>query len=66
FRQLPERWQAVLRLADLQDKPNREIAPLVGLTNANSVTQLRCRARRGLRAAYFQTLTATRDQGLPA
>lgn len=64
FKQLPERWQMVLRLADLQGKPHREVAPYVDLTNTNSGAQLRCRARRALRAAYFDTLSGTTEQGV--
>jgi RNA polymerase sigma factor (sigma-70 family) len=53
FDSLPERWAAVLWLAEVEDARPAEVALLLGIS-ANSVASLRYRAREGLRQAYLQ------------
>lgn len=58
MRALPERWRTVLWHAEVMGAPPRDIAPLLGI-QANAVSSLLVRARKGLRAAYeLQTRTA--------
>lgn len=49
---LPERWQQVLRLATIEQRPLDEVAAIMG-TNSNAVAQLAYRAREALRLAYL-------------
>lgn len=62
---LPERWQTVLWLTEIESKSPAEVGPKLGLT-ANGVSALAYRAREGLRQAYLQEhlvgATATRCQ----
>lgn len=53
FGDLPDRWQAVLWLTEVESRPPRETARLLGLS-ANNVSQLAVRARARLRAGYLQ------------
>lgn len=59
MRTLPERWRTVLWHAEVMGSRPRDIAPLLGI-EANAVSSLLIRARKGLRAAYeLQSRTAT-------
>lgn len=51
MRTLPERWRTVLWHAEVVGARPRDIAPLLGI-EANAVSALLIRARKGLRAAY--------------
>lgn len=53
FRGLPERWRTVLWLTEVEGKPAREVATLLGLT-ANTAAQLASRARGALREKFVQ------------
>jgi RNA polymerase sigma factor (sigma-70 family) len=53
FEALPERWQAVLWLTEIEGLSPGEVAPRLGMT-ANAVSALAYRARAGLRTAYLQ------------
>lgn len=53
FDSLPERWQAVLWYAEVEDLRPRQIAPLLGIS-ANGVAALAVRAREGLRSAWVE------------
>ncbi|OLZ45576.1 RNA polymerase subunit sigma [Amycolatopsis keratiniphila subsp. nogabecina] len=53
FNRLPERWQTVLWLTEIEGKTPAEVASRLGLT-ANGVSALAYRAREGLRQAYLQ------------
>lgn len=53
LRSLPERWQEVLWLTEVQALPPAEIAAKLDLT-ANSIAALSYRARAGLRQAWVQ------------
>lgn len=53
FRGLPERWRTVLWLTEVEGKPAREVASLLGLT-ANTAAQLALRARSALREKFVQ------------
>ncbi|HWD79205.1 MAG TPA: sigma-70 family RNA polymerase sigma factor [Kribbella sp.] len=60
FRSLPERWQRVLWLVDVEQRAVSEIAPEFGLS-ANAVSALAVRAREGLRQAYLRQHVALDD-----
>ncbi|GAA1704239.1 hypothetical protein GCM10009808_22630 [Microbacterium sediminicola] len=51
FESLPERWQEVLWLTEVDGLTPRDAAPILGLS-ANAVSQLAFRARAGLRDAW--------------
>jgi RNA polymerase sigma factor (sigma-70 family) len=53
FRRLPERWQRVLWLTEVEQAPPARVAALLGL-RPNGVAALAYRAREGLRRAYLQ------------
>ena len=53
FTQLPERWQTVLWLTEVEGQTPAEVASSLGLT-PNGVSALAYRAREGLRQAYLQ------------
>lgn len=53
YRNLPERWQAVLWYLEVEGCTPAEVAPILGLT-PNGVSALAYRAREGLRAGYLQ------------
>ena len=53
FRRLPERWQRVLWLTEVEQAPPTRVAALLGLS-PNGVAALAYRAREGLRRAYLQ------------
>lgn len=53
FADLPPRWQAVLWLTEVEGRPPREAADVLGLS-ANNVSQLAVRARARLRERYLQ------------
>ena len=57
FARLPERWQAVLWLTEIEGRWPAEVAPILGLT-ANGVSALAYRAREGLKQAYLQVYLA--------
>ncbi len=56
---LPERWQTVLWLVDVEDRPASEVAQILGMT-PNAVAALSYRAREGLRQGF---LTAHTGEG---
>ncbi|QFU96900.1 putative PE-PGRS family protein PE PGRS3 [Luteimicrobium xylanilyticum] len=63
YRELPERWQAVLWYTEIESLTPAQIAPLLGLT-ANGVSALAYRAREGLRQSYLQQhLNGSADEG---
>ncbi|MCL2464052.1 MAG: sigma-70 family RNA polymerase sigma factor [Micrococcales bacterium] len=51
--ELPERWQEVLRLTEVEQLKPAEIAEVIGV-GPNAVAALAYRARRALRAAWLQ------------
>ena len=53
FRDLPDRWQVVLWLTEVDGVPPRDAAARLGLS-ANNVSQLAVRARARLRERYLQ------------
>jgi RNA polymerase sigma factor (sigma-70 family) len=53
FRDLPQRWQSVLWLTEVEGVPPREAAQVLGLS-ANNVSQLATRARARLRERFLQ------------
>jgi len=53
FAALPERWQSVLWMTEVEEMPAREVAKRLGLS-PNGVAQLAVRARAGLRDRYLQ------------
>jgi RNA polymerase sigma factor (sigma-70 family) len=53
FNGLPRRWQLILWHTEIEGQTPAKVAPILGLT-PNSVSALACRARAGLRDAYFQ------------
>jgi RNA polymerase sigma factor (sigma-70 family) len=57
FRQLPERWQAVLWHTAVEDQSPSDVATILG-TSPNNVTSLAYRAREGLRQAYLDCYLA--------
>ncbi|GGL08541.1 sigma-70 family RNA polymerase sigma factor [Mangrovihabitans endophyticus] len=58
FAQLPERWQDVLWMTEVEGAGPAEVAPRLGLT-PNAVAALAHRAREGLRRGYLQQHVAT-------
>ncbi|MFC4224770.1 RNA polymerase sigma factor [Lysinibacter cavernae] len=52
FRQLPERWQSVLWLIEVDGLDLSDVGAKIGM-NANAVAQLALRARDGLKVAYL-------------
>jgi RNA polymerase sigma factor (sigma-70 family) len=61
FRQLPDRWRAVLWHTEVEGASPAEIAPLLGLT-PNAVAVLAHRAREGLRRLYLQQHVTIAEQ----
>lgn len=55
FMTLSDRWQAALRLVDIENRKPSEVAHAFGV-DANAMQQLVRRARRGLATAYWNTL----------
>ena len=55
FRDLPERWQSVLWLTEVERVPPAEAAGVLGVS-PNNVSQLALRARARLRERYLQAL----------
>ena len=53
FRELPERWQAVLWYIDVEGMSPAEAAPMVGLS-PNATSALSLRAREGFKKAWLQ------------
>jgi RNA polymerase sigma factor (sigma-70 family) len=53
FRRLPERWQKVLWLTEVEGLSGKEAAPRLGLS-PNGVAQLAVRARAGLREGFLR------------
>src|SRR4051812_3679650 len=60
FRQLPDRWQAILWQTEVEGASPTELAPRLGLT-PNAVAVLAHRAREGLRRLYLQQHVAAAD-----
>ena len=58
FRQLPLRWQSVLWYVEVEQLPQQEVAPLLGMS-PNAVGALAFRAREGLRQAWLQAHVLT-------
>jgi RNA polymerase sigma factor (sigma-70 family) len=58
YRQLPERWQAVLWYTEVEDMAPNEVGELLGLS-ANAAAALAYRAREGLRQSYLQVHLTT-------
>ena len=56
MRSLPERWRTVLWHAEVMGQMPRDIAPILGI-EANAVSALLLRARKGLRHAYDELTT---------
>lgn len=52
FRELPERWRAVLWLTEVEEVPRRRVAEQLGLT-PNGVSVMMRRAKEGLRLAWL-------------
>jgi len=65
FRDLPERWQAVLWYSEVDGMAPAAIAPLLGLA-PNAVSALAARAREGLRVAYLQHHVGAVEAGCEA
>lgn len=53
FTGLPERWQTVLWMTEVEDKKSREVAQTMNLS-ANAVSALATRARESLREGFLQ------------
>jgi RNA polymerase sigma factor (sigma-70 family) len=53
FHALPPRWQQVLRLTTVEDKPLEQVAGQLGITSGAAAV-LAFRAREGLRTAYLE------------
>lgn len=53
FKDLPERWQAVLWYTEVDGMAPADISPMLGIT-PNAVAALAVRAREGLKQAYLQ------------
>lgn len=53
FRELPERWQAVLWYTEVEREPRERVAPRLGVS-PNALSKLKERARDGLRDAYLK------------
>lgn len=53
FRSLPERWQRVLWLSEVEERPRVEVAEQLGL-RPNAVSALHRRARAGLRTKWLE------------
>ena len=58
YRQLPERWQAVLWYTEVEDMAPNQVGELLGLS-ANATAALAYRAREGLRQSYLQVHLTT-------
>lgn len=61
FKELPERWQAVLWYTEVEREPRDRVAPLLGVS-PNALSKLKERARDGLREAYLRVYV---ENGLP-
>ncbi|UGQ10706.1 sigma-70 family RNA polymerase sigma factor [Yinghuangia sp. ASG 101] len=53
FKELPERWQAVLWYTEVEREPRERVAPRLGVS-PNALSKLKERARDGLRDAYLK------------
>jgi RNA polymerase sigma factor (sigma-70 family) len=60
FSSLPERWQAVLWLTEVEGSDRNSVGSELGI-NASAVSSLALRARTGLRKAYIETYAAQTD-----
>ena len=58
FRDLPERWQAVLWYTEVDGMAPAEVSPILGIS-ANAVAALAVRAREGLKQSYLQNHVST-------
>lgn len=63
FRQIPERWQAVLWYLDVEGMAPAEAAPLLGLS-PNATSALAVRAREGFKKTWLQAHVS--DKSVPA
>lgn len=62
FKDLPERWQAVLWYTEVDGLSPAAISPMLGIS-ANAVAALAVRAREGLKQAYLQNHISTASDG---
>ncbi|POH56872.1 hypothetical protein CVS28_18835 [Arthrobacter glacialis] len=62
FKDLPERWQAVLWYSEVDGMTPADMAPIMGIS-ANAVAALALRAREGLKQAYLQNHVSTATAG---
>lgn len=60
FKDLPERWQAVLWYTEVDGLAPADISPMLGIT-PNAVAALAVRAREGLKQAYLQNHVSAAD-----
>ncbi len=60
FASLPDQWQRVLWLTEVEGLPPRELVPEFA-ASSNAVAQLSRRAREGLRGAWLQAHVLTRE-----
>ena len=60
FENLPEAWQRILWLTEVEGETPRALAPQLG-RSPNAIAQLSRRAREGLRAAWLQAHLDTSD-----
>ena len=60
FEKLPEAWQRILWLTEVEGETPRALAPQLG-RSPNAIAQLSRRAREGLRAAWLQAHLDTSD-----
>lgn len=59
--QLPQRWQRILHVVDIEGRTPSEVAPELGMS-PNAVAALSSRARRGLRTAYLDEVRRQADR----
>lgn len=62
FRDLPERWQAVLWYTEVDGMAPADVSSILGIS-ANAVAALAVRAREGLKQAYLQNHVSTAAEG---
>ncbi|WP_407320261.1 sigma-70 family RNA polymerase sigma factor [Isoptericola halotolerans] len=60
FASLPDQWQRILWLTEVEGTPPRDLVPQFA-SSPNAVAQLSRRAREGLRGAWLQAHVRTRD-----
>ncbi|SEE99538.1 RNA polymerase sigma factor, sigma-70 family [Arthrobacter alpinus] len=62
FKDLPERWQAVLWYTEVDGLSPAAVSPMLGIS-ANAVAALAVRAREGLKQAYLQNHISSAHDG---